>query len=95
MRVDCRRVGAKLLPGNATALGKEVVAQIKGLEPKQRHMLRVIAIGGGGNSFVGITGGGAEPSGWVVRSERPWLVLLGITLLAFLFIRWRSDRSAA
>ena len=95
MRVGCKRVGAKLLQVNATALGKEVVAQIKGLEPNQRHMVRVTAIGGSGTALWESPVVALNPPAGSLRSERPWLVLLGIALLAFLFLRWRSDRSVA
>jgi hypothetical protein len=85
----------ELTPLETTASGNEVVAQIKGLEPKQLHMLRVTAIGATGatlwESPVVPLAPPPEPS----RGARPWLLFFGLTLSIFLFLRWRSKRAAA
>ena len=75
--------------------GDEVVAQIKGLEPKQLHMLRVTALGSDGGTLWESPVVALAPPREPPRSERRWLLFFGLTLFVFLILRWRANRAAA
>ncbi len=84
----------ELAPLEIAASGNEVVAQIKGLEPKQLHMLRVTAIGAAGATLWESPVVALAPPREPPRGERRWLLVFGLTLFVFLFLRWRSNRAA-
>lgn len=75
--------------------GDEVVAQIKGLEPKQLHMLRVTALSAAGATLWESPPIALKPLSEPSSRERRWLLLLGLVLIAFLFLRWRANRASA
>lgn len=85
----------ELAPLEIAASGKEVVAQIKGLEPKKLHMLRVTAIGAAGATLWESPVVALAPPREPPRRERHWLLFFGLTLFVFLFLRWRASRAAA
>jgi len=85
----------EIAPVETVALGKEVVAQIKGIEPKQRHLVRVTALGPSGTALwesplVALTSANGS-----LRTQSLWLILLGMTLLVFVILRWRANRAVA
>ena len=75
--------------------GDHIVAQIKGLDPKKLHSLRVTALNAAGGMAwesppVALTVPSKPPS-----RERRWLLIFAIGLLVLLFLRWRANRAPA
>jgi len=75
--------------------GDEIVAQIKGLEPKKLHMLRVTALNAAGGTLWESPPVALAPPGQPTQRERSWLLLLGLSLCALVFLRWRANRAPA
>ncbi|CAN5420853.1 hypothetical protein BH20VER3_BH20VER3_17490 [soil metagenome] len=72
--------------------GDSVIAKIGGLDPKQQHMVRVIALAPDGtnlreSSLIPLSPR-AEPS----HRTRGWLLVLGCALGLLLLLRWRLQR---
>ncbi len=84
-----------LPPRDTTESGDEVVAQIKGLDPTRLHMLRVIALGPDGGGLWESPPTALAPPREPSRSEGGWLLVFGLALLVFLFVRWRASRAQA
>ncbi len=82
-----------LAPPEITEAGDDVVARIKGLEPKWLHMLRVTALGSDGTTMWESSLVALAPPREPSQSRRGWLVVFGLSLLVFLFLRWRSNRA--
>ena len=73
--------------------GDEVIARIKGLEPKQLHILRVTALGPGGEISWESLPVTLAPPREERRNGRGWLLVLGPAFLVLLFLRWRAKRA--
>jgi hypothetical protein len=73
--------------------GDQVVAQIKGLEPRKLHMLRVTALNGAGALLWESPPIALPPPRQPSQHERGWLLLLGLALGALVFLRWRANRA--
>ena len=85
----------EIVPVETVALGKEVVAQIKGVEPKSRHLLRVTAFAPSGEALWESPVVALTPATASLRFQPPWLVLFGIALVVFVLLRWRANRRTA
>lgn len=83
----------EIAPVETVALGKEVLAQIEGVEPKSRHLVRVTAFGPSGITLWESPVVALTPAAGSLRFQPPWLILLGITLVAFVLLRWRANRA--
>ncbi|MGI8432821.1 MAG: hypothetical protein ACR2II_12160 [Chthoniobacterales bacterium] len=72
--------------------GDTVTAQIGGLDPKQSHSLKVIALGPDGGTLwespLVVIGPPAEPS----HRTRTWMLILGLALVVLVVLRWRANR---
>ena len=84
----------ELAPEMAAA-DNQVVARIKGLEPKQMHILRVTAIGAAGATVWESPVVEVAPPWELPQREHRWLLFFGLTLIAFLLLHWRSNRATA
>jgi hypothetical protein len=85
----------EIAPVETVALGNEVVAQIKGVEPNSRHLVRVTAFGPSDVPLWESPVTPLTPATGSLRFQPPWLTLLEITLVVFVVLRWRANRAAA
>ena len=92
---ELQTIWRTLSPLEIAQSGGEIFAQIQALDPKQLHMLRVIALGADGAILwesppVALATRGEPPQG-----ERGWLLVFALALVVFLFLRWRARRALA
>jgi hypothetical protein len=75
--------------------GKSVVAKISGLDPKELHIVRVIAVAPGGANLWESPLVSLSPPPPKPQRGRGWVIAMAVVLIALLYWRWRISRARA
>ncbi|MEO7168444.1 MAG: hypothetical protein ABI016_15600 [Chthoniobacterales bacterium] len=73
--------------------GDSAVAQLKGLAPKELHILRVTALKEDGSTLWESPLVALSPPRAAPRNGRGWLLTFVVTLAIFLVVRWSANRA--